>query len=241
MNNFNTELILEITLLELLLCGTISLFGSSIHVLCFKYKNNTKHSIRRLISEILTNAIVDTFISIATAPFVMAISPRLILIPPLILGLLGSDFIKLLTSVNGIFSLFEKLFRLYNSSHSNKEEESKSTNDSSSIEGIDANINIDINKNNNNKHNDYLICNLIISTSDALVSEMDIGINNYYSNKDAIAFYTLYLEIDKGYNNVRDTIVKLEYVPVEVYSEIMDLVKKKSEFEQFYKDNVKGK
>ena len=238
MNNFNNELILEITLLELLLCGTISLFGSSIHVLCFKYKNNTKHSIRELISEILTNAIVDTFISIAAAPFVMAISPRLILIPPLILGLLGSDFIKLLTSVNGIFSLFEKLFRLYNSSHPNKEEESKSTNDSSSIEGIDTNINIDINKNN---HNNDLICNLIISTSDALVSEMDIGINNYYSNKDAIAFYTLYLEIDKGYNNVRDTIEKLEYVPVEVYIKIMDLVKKKSEFEQFYKDNVKGK
>lgn len=238
MNNFNNELILEITLLELLLCGTISLFGSSIHVLCFKYKNNTKHSIRELISEILTNAIVDTFISIATAPFVMAISPRLILIPPLILGLLGSDFIKLLTSVNGIFSLFEKLFRLYNSSHPNKEEESKSTNDSNSIEGIDANIKIDINKNN---HNNDLIRNLIINTSDALVNEMDIGINNYYSNKDAIAFYTLYLEIDKGYNNVRDTIVKLEYVPVEVYSEIMDLVKKKSEFEQFYKDNVKGK
>lgn len=238
MNNFNNELILEITLLELLLCGTISLFGSSIHVLCFKYKNNTKHSIKELISEILTNAIVDTFISIATAPFVMAISPRLILIPPLILGLLGSDFIKLLTSVNGIFSLFEKLFRLYNSSHSNKEEESKSTNDSNSIEGIGAKINIDINKNN---HNNDLICNLIISTSDALVSEMDIGINNYYSNKDAIAFYTLYLEIDKGYNNVRDTIEKLEYVPVEVYIKIMDLVKKKSEFEQFYKDNVKGK
>lgn len=238
MNNFNNELILEITLLELLLCGTISLFGSSIHVLCFKYKNNTKHSIRELISEILTNAIVDTFISIATAPFVMAISPRLILIPPLILGLLGSDFIKLLTSVNGIFSLFEKLFRLYNSSHSNKEEESKSTNDSSYIEGIGANINIDINKNN---HNNDLIRNLIINTSDALVSEMDMGINNYYSNKDAIAFYTLYLEIDKGYNNVRDTIEKLEYVPVEVYIKIMDLVKKKSEFEQFYKDNVKGK
>lgn len=238
MNNFNNELILEITLLELLLCGTISLFGSSIHVLCFKYKNNTKHSIRELISEILTNAIVDTFISIATAPFVMAISPRLILIPPLILGLLGSDFIKLLTSVNGIFSLFEKLFRLYNSSHTNKEEEYKSTNDSSSIEGIGAKINIDINKNN---HNNDLIRNLIINTSDALVSEMDIGINNYYSNKDAIAFYTLYLEIDKGYNNVRDTIEKLEYVPVEVYIKIMDLVKKKSEFEQFYKDNVKGK
>lgn len=238
MNNFNNELILEITLLELLLCGTISLFGSSIHVLCFKYKNNTKHSIRELISEILTNAIVDTFISIATAPFVMAISPRLILIPPLILGLLGSDFIKLLTSVNGIFSLFEKLFRLYNSSHPNKEEESKSTNDSNSIEGIDANIKIDINKNN---HNNDLIRNLIINTSDALINEMDIGINNYYSNKDAIAFYTLYLEIDKGYNNVRDTIEKLEYVPVEVYIKIMDLVKKKSEFEQFYKDNVKGK
>lgn len=238
MNNFNNELILEITLLELLLCGTISLFGSSIHVLCFKYKNNTKHSIRELISEILTNAIVDTFISIATAPFVMAISPRLILIPPLILGLLGSDFIKLLTSVNGIFSLFEKLFRLYNSSHPNKEEESKSTNDSNSIEGIGAKINIDINKNN---HNNDLIRNLIINTSDALVNEMDIGINNYYSNKDAIAFYTLYLEIDKGYNNVRDTIEKLEYVPVEVYIKIMDLVKKKSEFEQFYKDNVKGK
>lgn len=238
MNNFNNELILEITLLELLLCGTISLFGSSIHVLCFKYKNNHKHSIRELISEILTNAIVDTFISIATAPFVMAISPRLILIPPLILGLLGSDFIKLLTSINGIFSLFEKIFHLYNSSHPNKEEESKSTNDSSSIEGIGAKINIDINKNN---HNNDLIRNLIINTSDALVNEMDIGINNYYSNKDAIAFYTLYLEIDKGYNNVRDTIEKLEYVPAEVYIKIMDLVKKKSEFEQFYKDNVKGK
>lgn len=238
MNNFNNELILEITLLELLLCGTISLFGSSIHVLCFKYKNNTKHSIRRLISEILTNAIVDTFISIATAPFVMAISPRLILIPPLILGLLGSDFIKLLTSINGIFSLFEKIFHLYNSSHSNKEEESKSTNDSSSIEGVGANINIDINKNN---HSNALICNLIISTSDTLINEMDIGISNYYSNKDAIAFYTLYLEVDKGYNNVRDTIEKLESVPIEVYNKIIILVKKKSEFEQFYKDNVKGK
>lgn len=240
MNNFNNELILEITLLELLLCGTISLFGSSIHVLCFKYKNNTKHSIRELISEILTNAIVDTFISIAAAPFVMAISPRLILIPPLILGLLGSDFIKLLTSINGIFSIFEKLFKLYNHNpfRPNKEEESKSTNDSSSTERIGANINIDINRNN---HNNDLICNLIISASNTLINEMDIGISNYHSNKDAITFYTSYLEIDRGYNNVRDTIEELECVPVGVYSKIIDLVKKKSEFEQFYKDNVKGK
>lgn len=241
MDKFDGVLILEITLLEVLICGIVSLFGSSVRVLCFKRNNKSKLNIKQTVSEILTNAIIDTFISIAASPFVMDISPRLILIPPLILGLLGSDFIKLLTSVNGIFSLFEKLFHLYNSSNPNKKEESKSTNDSSSIEGIDANIKIDINKNNHNKHNDCLICNLIISTSDALVNEMDIGINNYYSNKDAIAFYTLYLEIDKGYNNVRDTIVKLEYVPVEVYSEIMDLVKKKSEFEQFYKDNVKGK
>lgn len=241
MNNFDNVLILEITLLEVLLCGTISIFGSSIHVLCFKKRNKSKHSIRELrelISEILTNAIVDTFISIAAAPFVMAISPRLILIPPLILGLLGSDFIKLLTSINGIFSLFEKIFHLYNSSHPNKEEESKSTNDSSSIEGVSANINIDINKNN---HNNDLIRKLIINASDSLVNEMDNDISNYYSNKDAIAFYISYLEIDKGYNNVRDTIEKLEYVPVEVYIKIMDLVKKKSEFEQFYKDNVKGK
>lgn len=240
MDKFDNELILEITLLELLLCGTISLFGSSIHVLCFKMKGKTKHSIRELISEILTNAIIDTFISIATAPFVMQISPRLILIPPLILGLLGSDFIKLLTSINGIFSIFERLFKLYNHNpfQPNKEEESKSTNDSNSIEGIGANINIDINKNN---HNNDLICNLIISTSNTLINEMDIGISNYYSNKDAITFYTSYLEIDKGYNNVRDTIEKLECVPVEVYSKIIDLVKKKSEFEQFYKDNVKGK
>lgn len=241
MNNFDNVLILEITLLEVLLCGTISIFGSSIHVLCFKKRNKTKHSIRELrdlISEILTNAIVDTFISIAAAPFVMAISPRLILIPPLILGLLGSDFIKLLTSINGIFSLFEKIFHLYNSSHPNKEEESKSTNESSSIEGVSANINIDINKNN---HNNDLIRKLIINASDSLVNEMDNDISNYYSNKDAIAFYISYLEIDKGYNNVRDTIEKLEYVPVEVYIKIMDLVKKKSEFEQFYKDNVKGK
>lgn len=241
MDNFDNVLILEITLLEVLLCGTISIFGSSIHVLCFKKRNKHKHSIRELrdlISEILTNAIVDTFISIAAAPFVMAISPRLILIPPLILGLLGSDFIKLLTSINGIFSLFEKIFHLYNSSHPNKEEESKSTNDSSSIEGVSANINIDINKNN---HNNDLIRKLIINASDSLVNEMDNDISNYYSNKDAIAFYISYLEIDKGYNNVRDTIEKLEYVPVEVYIKIMDLVKKKSEFEQFYKDNVKGK
>lgn len=240
MNNFNNELILEITLLELLLCGTISLFGSSIHVLCFKMKNGSKHSIRELISEILTNAIIDTFISIATAPFVMQISPRLILIPPLILGLLGSDFIKLLTSINGIFSIFERLFKLYNNNpfRPNKEEESKSTNDSSSTERIGANINIDINKNN---HNNDLICNLIISTSNTLINEMDIAISNYYSNKDAITFYTSYLEIDKGYNNVRDTIEELECVPVGVYSKIIDLVKKKSEFEQFYKDNVKGK
>lgn len=240
MNKFDNELILEITLLELLLCGTISLFGSSIHVLCFKMKNGSKHSIRELISEILTNAIIDTFISIATAPFVMQISPRLILIPPLILGLLGSDFIKLLTSINGIFSIFERLFKLYNHNpfRPNKEEESKSTNDSSSTERIGANINIDINKNH---HNNDLICNLIISTSNTLINEMDIAISNYYSNKDAITFYTSYLEIDKGYNNVRDTIEELECVPVGVYSKIIDLVKKKSEFEQFYKDNVKGK
>lgn len=240
MNNFNNELILEITLLELLLCGTISLFGSSIHVLCFKYKNNTKHSIRELISEMLTNAIVDTFISIATAPFVMAISPRLILIPPLILGLLGSDFIKLLTSINGIFSLFEKIFHLYNSSNSQKEEDQ--SNNSSPIQGEGTNINIGIGgKNNHHDRNDALICKLIISTSDALISEMDIEIRNYYVDNDSLTFYTIYLEIDKGYNNVKDTIEKLECVPVDVYIKIMSLVKKKSEFEQFYKNNVKGK
>lgn len=240
MDKFDGVLILEITLLEVLICWIVSLFGSSVRVLCFKRNNKSKHSIKQTVSEILTNAIIDTFISIAASPFVMDISPRLIIIPPLILGLLGSDFIKLLTSINGIFSLFEKIFHLYNSSHSQKEEDQ--SNNSSPIQGEGTNINIGIGgKNNHHDRNDALICKLIISTSDALISEMDIEIRNYYVDNDSLTFYTIYLEIDKGYNNVKDTIEKLECVPVDVYIKIMSLVKKKSEFEQFYKNNVKGK
>ena len=240
MDKIDSVLILEVTLLEVLICGIVSLFGSSVRVLCFKGNSKTKHSIKQIVSEILTNAIIDTFISIAASPFVMAISPRLIIIPPLILGLLGSDFIKLLTSINGVFSILEKLFHLYNSSHSHKEEDQ--SNNSSPTQGEGTNINIDIgNKNNHHNNNDNLICKLIKSTSDALISEMDIGIRNYYVDDDPLTFYTLYLEIDKGYNDVKDTIEKLECVPVDVYTKIMRLVKKKSEFEQFYKNNVKGK
>lgn len=240
MDKFDGVLILEITLLEVLICGIVSLFGSSVRVLCFKRNNKSKLNIKQTVSEILTNAIIDTFISIAASPFVMDISPRLIIIPPLILGLLGSDFIKLLTSINGIFSLFEKIFHLYNSSHSQKEEDQSS--DSSPIQGEGTNINIGIGgKNNHHNHNDTLICKLIISTSDALISEMDIEIRNYYIDNDPLTFYTLYLEVDKGYNDVKDAIEKLECVPVNVYTKIMSLVKKKSEFEQFYKNNVKGK
>lgn len=240
MDKFDGVLILEITLLEVLICGIVSLFGSSVRVLCFKRNNKSKLNIKQTVSEILTNAIIDTFISIAASPFVMGISPRLIIIPPLILGLLGSDFIKLLTSINGIFSLFEKIFHLYNSSHSQKEEDQ--SNNSSPIQGGETNINIGIGgKNNHHNRNDALICKLIISTSDALISEMDIEIRNYYVDNDSLTFYTIYLEIDKGYNNVKDTIEKLECVPVDVYIKIMSLVKKKSEFEQFYKNNVKGK
>ena len=92
MNEFSLET-LGVTQLELVLIITISLSASIIHEYMITIKRF--HVTRKLeiFHNIMMTVVIDTIVCIAIDPLVHMISPRLMLIPPLILGLIGPQII----------------------------------------------------------------------------------------------------------------------------------------------------
>ena len=120
MNEFSLET-LGVTQLELILIITISLLASIIHEYMLTIKRF--HDTRKLeiFRNILMTVTIDTIVCIAIDPLIHMVSPRLMLIPPLILGLIGPQLIYYLSGVSSTSKLIEYVLSFFGIKRSSKE------------------------------------------------------------------------------------------------------------------------
>lgn len=105
---------LNISSIEIIIILMISLIGSVIHESILISKNKTKKIDKtKTIISIFSSTIIITIICISINPLIVKVSSRLILLPPLILSLTGSDLIIYLTGFKSSAKLIEYILSFF--------------------------------------------------------------------------------------------------------------------------------
>jgi hypothetical protein len=104
MSDFTLET-LGVTTLELVLIIVISFIASIMHEYMISIKRFHIDDKIEIINNIIMTVLIDTIICIAIDPFVAMVSQRLILIPPLILGLIGPQLLYYFSGISSTAKL----------------------------------------------------------------------------------------------------------------------------------------
>ena len=105
---------LDISIIEITIIFFISLIGSITHEYISIIKNINKLNKLELLISIISSTIIITIVCISINPLIVKISPRLILLPPLILSLTGSELIIYLTGFKSSAKLIEYILSFFN-------------------------------------------------------------------------------------------------------------------------------
>lgn len=99
---------LQISPIELLFITILSLIGGSIHEYIVNTKGNKKESKTKIAMNLLMSTVISNIICITINPYIMRyLSIRLILLPPLILGLIGPELVVYMIGVKSTGKIFE--------------------------------------------------------------------------------------------------------------------------------------
>lgn len=99
----------EVTL-EILLVLGVSFVGASVHEYVFRSEGN-RVILRN--PNVWVSTIVSSIICYAVDPWVATINPRLMLLPPLLLGMAGMDLVRRLSTVEGSSSIIEYILGFF--------------------------------------------------------------------------------------------------------------------------------
>ena len=104
---------LDISIVEITIIFFISLIGSITHESISIIKNINKLNKLEILISIISSTIIITIVCISINPLIVKISPRLILLPPLILSLTGSELIVYLTGFKSSAKLIEYILSFF--------------------------------------------------------------------------------------------------------------------------------
>ena len=112
MDEYLVQSAIDISIIEILLISIIAFIGAFIHEY-ISFIHRGKRITFNMWCNIFITVIIDTIISVSINPFIMEINPRLILLPPLLIGLLGTELAKKLTTISGSASVLEYILGFF--------------------------------------------------------------------------------------------------------------------------------
>ena len=104
---------LEISFIETILILSISFIGAIIHESLDKSRRKKKAKPSQICLNIIITVFISMVFSLSIDPLICKINPRLILLPPLILSLLGIEFVSRLIHIESSFSLIEYIIGFF--------------------------------------------------------------------------------------------------------------------------------
>lgn len=132
------ELGLSIHPTELFLMIGISFIGALLHEYIVSIKKNHIKKFITLSTNIFISVLIDVITCISINQLILSISPRLVLLPPLIIGLVGKEFVETLTTLKASSRLIAFLFSLFGVGNNEgiKSEDEKETEEESEEEHV---------------------------------------------------------------------------------------------------------
>lgn len=191
-------------------------------------------------------------------PFIADYSKRLVALPPFILGVIGMDFVKQLLSVNSLFNLITRAFKVFGlfQGREVKDDDEDKENKKPNVEGdshpsskpmtykenpfliIDHDPYGDSIKKEDYSIDKYTVLHLLENSINNLDHDIEFIKSTYYRTHDHKSFLEMYVEIEKQYTTIRDITSSVDDVPLIISNKIVELVKKKIKLDEFYKSEV---
>lgn len=240
---------LDISIIEITIIFFISLIGSITHEYISIIKNINKLNKLEILISIISSTIIITIVCISINPLIVKISPRLILLPPLILSLTGSELIIYLTGFKSSAKLIEYILSFFgiNRSKDNiqdvteidgvlnsdqkiiqKEKEPKKD-EKEEVEDIDDD---DDEENNISKQDEEYLINEIKETYIYLLNLKEKYDNQELSNHD---FIWNFMNVEESIENIKFKILEIKTVNPTILLKFTDIIRLQADLNVIFK------
>ena len=258
MEYLDNQLLLEVTIAEIFICFFFASAGFTLRELIIRREPDKRNNKKSFIESIIVIGFA-VVISLMINPFIADYSKRLVALPPFILGVIGMDFVKQLLSVNSLFNLITrafKVFGLFQGKEVKDDDEDKedkkpkaerdtcppSSKSKPYIENpfliIDHDPYGDSIRKEDYSIDKYTVLHLLENSINNLDHDIEFIKSTYYRTHDHKSFLEMYVEIEKQYTTIRDITSSVDDVPLIISNKIVELVKKKIKLDEFYKSEV---
>lgn len=259
MEYLDNELLLEVTIAEIFICFFFASIGFSLRELIIR-RGSDKRNIKKSFVESIVVIGFAVVISLMIDPFIEDYSKRLVALPPFILGVIGMDFVKQLLSVNSLFNLITRAFKVFGlfQGREVKDDDEDKENKKPNVEGdirppsssksnpyrenpfliIDHDPYGDSIRKEDYSIDKYTVLHLLENSINNLDHDIEFIKSTYYRTHDHKSFLEMYVEIEKQYTTIRDITSSVDDVPLIISNKIVELVKKKIKLDEFYKSEV---
>lgn len=258
MEYLDNQVLLEVTIAEIFICFFFASAGFTLRELIIRREPDKRNNKKAFIESIVVIGFA-VVISLMIDPFIDDYSKRLVALPPFILGVIGMDFVKQLLSVNSLFNLITRAFKVFGlfQGREVKDDEEDQENKKPKAERdtcppsskskpykenpfliIDHDPYGDSIKKEDYSIDKYTVLHLLENSINNLDHDIEFIKSTYYRTHDHKSFLEMYVEIEKQYTTIRDITSSVDDVPLIISNKIVELVKKKIKLDEFYKSEV---
>ena len=259
MEYLDNQLLLEVTIAEIFICFFFASIGFTLRELIIRREPDKRNNKKAFIESIVVIGFA-VVISLMIDPFIDDYSKRLVALPPFILGVIGMDFVKQLLSVNSLFNLITRAFKVFGlfQGREVKDDDEDKENKKPNVEGdirppsssksnpyrenpfliIDHDPYGDSIRKEDYSIDKYTVLHLLENSINNLDHDIEFIKSTYYRTHDHKSFLEMYVEIEKQYTTIRDITSSVDDVPLIISNKIVELVKKKIKLDEFYKSEV---
>lgn len=240
---------LDISIIEITIIFFISLIGSITHESISIIKNINKLNKLEILISIISSTIIITIVCISINPLIVKISPRLILLPPLILSLTGSELIIYLTGFKSSAKLIEYILSFFgiNRSKDNiqdvteidgvlnsdqkiiQKEKEPEKDEKEEVKNSDDD---DDEENNISKQDEEYLINEIKETYIYLLNLKEKYDNQELSNHD---FIWNFMNVEESIENIKFKILEIKAVNPTILLKFTDIIRLQADLNVIFK------
>lgn len=179
------------------------------------------------------STIISTILCYIIDPWVMEFSPRLMFLPPLILGLVGMDLVKRLTTIKGSTGLLEYILTFFGI----RRIKDSNGNGIPDIDNEDKEK-VDLVKHKRMTEEETKFIVLLENMTQICYTAINGVLVEYYTRHDNTAFLYSYGRIKAEQEIIRSSVSLFNVIPMTTSLKLSELLKKSMELDAIYNEIV---